>query len=169
MDPLSVTSGVVGIVAFAFQFAKTASKVKRAMEEVRSAPKEARELIERLAMLETACQLIGFHLERRKTLPTPASPALDILSVALGQFLAKARELEQILSDLSACTGLNQTPWSKFGTVSRVRIVLRKDKISFLVREIDRVISLLQFVIQVDMWSAKIPRIVTNMNSNVQP
>lgn len=152
MDPLSVTSGVVGIVAFAFQLAKTASKVKRAMEEVRSAPKEARELIERLAMLETTCELIGFHLERRDTLPNPASPTLDILSKALGQFLAKAQELEQILLDLSACNELNQTPWPKFGTVSRVRLVLRKDKIIFLVQEIDRVISLLQFVIQVDIW-----------------
>lgn len=152
MDPLSVTSGIVGIVAFAFQMAKTASKVKRAVEEVRSAPKEARKLVERLVMLETACQLIGFHLERRETLPTPASPTKDILSKALGQFLVRARELEQILLDLGACNGLNQTPWPKFGTVSRMRLVLRKDKISFLVQEIDRVISLLQLVIQVDMW-----------------
>lgn len=153
MDPLSVTSGVVGIVAFAFQLAKTASKVKKAVEVIKFALKEARELIERLAMLEAACQLIGFHLEQRESLQkTSSPPSLNIISQALAQFLAKAQVLEQMLSALSASDGLNQIPQSKFGTVSRLRLVLGKDKISSMVQEIDRVISLLQFMIQVDMW-----------------
>lgn len=153
MDPLSITSGVVGIVAFAFQLAKTASKVKNAVEEIKSAPKEARELIERLTMWETSCRLIGFHLERRENLLNSSSPtSLDIISRALAQYLAKAQDLEQMLSILSASNGLNQTSQSKFGAGSRLRLILRKDKIISLVQEIDRVISLLQFVIQVDMW-----------------
>jgi len=153
MDPLSVTSGVVGIVAFAFQLAKTASKVKSAIEEVKSAPKEARELIERLVMLETACQLVGLHLERRQTLASNSlSPSLDIISKALAQCLPKVQELEQMLSKMSSSDGPARTSRPKFDTVSRLRLVLRKDKISSLVQEIDRVISLLQFVIQVDMW-----------------
>lgn len=153
MDPLSVTSGVVGIVAFALQLAKTASKVKKAVEEIKSAPREARELIERLVMLETACQLIGFHLERRETLPGHSSSAFpDIISKALAQCSARIEDLEKILSSSSSSNSPAGTPLSKFDTASRLRLVLRKDRISSLVHEIDRVISLLQFVIQVDMW-----------------
>ena len=153
MDPLSVTSGIVGIVAFTLQLAKTASKVKTAVEEIKSAPKEASDLIERLAMLETACELIGFHLQRRETLQDHPSPAsLTIISKALAQCLARVQGLEQILSALSSSDALPRTPRPKFDTISRLRLVLCKDKISSLVQEIDRVISLLQFVIQVDMW-----------------
>lgn len=153
MDPLSVTSGVVGIVAFALQLAKTASKVKKAVEEIKSAPREARELIERLVMLETACQLIGFHLERRETLPGHSSSAFpDIISKALVQCLVRIQDLEQVLSSSSTGDPVSGTPRFKFDAASRLRLVLRKEKISSLIQEIDRVISLLQFVIQVDMW-----------------
>lgn len=148
-----MTSGVVGIVAFALQLAKAASKVKRAVEEVKSAPKEARELIERLVMLETTCQLIGFHLERRETLPGPSlSASPDVISKALAQCLVRIQDLEMLVLSSSSSDSLSGTPRSKFDTASRLRLVLRKDKIGSLVQEIDRVISLLQFVIQVDMW-----------------
>lgn len=153
MDPLSVTSGIVGIVAFALQLAKTASKVKRAVEEVKSAPKVARELIERLVMLETACQLIGFHLERRETLPGYHSSAYpDIISDTLAQCLTRIEDLERVISSSSTGDSVVGMPGLKLDTASRLRLLLRKDKISSLVQEIDRVISLLQFVIQVDMW-----------------
>lgn len=153
MDPLSVTSGIVGIVAFALQLAKTASQVKKAVEDVKSAPKVARELIERLVMLETACQLIGFHLERRDTLPGhPSSASLDIISKALAQCLVRIQDLEQVIPSSGPADSAAGTPLPKFDTASRLRLVLRREKISSLIQEIDRVISLLQFVIQVDMW-----------------
>lgn len=153
MDPLSVTSGIVGIVAFALQLAKTASKVKKAVEDIKSAPNEAKELIERLVMLETACELIGFHLQRRETLPDySGSASLDIISKALAPLPARIQELEQMLLSLSSSNALARTPRSKFDTISRVRLVLHKDKLSSLIREIDRVTSLLHFAIQVDMW-----------------
>lgn len=153
MDPLSVTSGIVGIVAFALQLAKTAGKVKQAVEEFKSAPKEARELIERLVMLETTCQLIGFHLERRETLPGHSSSASpDIMSKARVQCLVRIQDLEQLLSSSSPGDSVSGTPRLKFDTASRLRLVLRKEKIGSLIQEIDRVISLLQFMIQVDMW-----------------
>lgn len=148
-----MTSGIVGVMSFAFQMAKTASIVKRAVEEVKSAPRKATELIERLEMLETACHLIGFHLERRETLSDRCSTApMDTISNALGQCLARVQNLEQVLSTLNPSDELTPMPPSKVGTISRLRLVLHKDKISSLVKEIDCVISLLQFVIQVDMW-----------------
>lgn len=148
-----MTSGVVGIVAFAVQLAKTAAKVKRAVEEVKSAPREARELIERLVMLETTCQLISFHLERRETLPGRSlSASRDIISKALAQCLVRIQDLEQVLSSSSTGDPISGTPQLKFDTASRLRLVLRKEKITSLIQKIDRVISLLQFVIQVDMW-----------------
>lgn len=140
-------------MAFALQLAKTASKMKRAIEEVKSAPNVARELIEKLVMLETACQLIGFHLERRETLPghhSSASP--DIISNALAQCLSRIEDLEQLVSPSSPSNSVTGTPGPRFDTASRLRLVLRKDRIRSLVQDIDRVISLLQFVIQVDMW-----------------
>lgn len=153
MDPLSVTSGVVGIVAFALQLAKTAAKVKKAVEEVKSAPKEAKELIERLVMLETTCQLVGFHLERREMLPGhSSSTSPDIISKALAQCLVRIQDLEQMVSSSIPGDSVSGTPRVKFDTTSRLRLVLRKEKISSLIREIEHVISLLQFVIQVDMW-----------------
>lgn len=155
MDPLSVTSGIVGIVAFAFQLAKTASKVRKAVEEIKSAPKEARDLIDRLIMLETACQIVTAHLDRRKALANQSlPPSLDIISRALAQLLAKAQELEQMLSSFSSSSRSTSTLRHKLDTAgaSRVRLVLRKDKINSLVQEIDRVTSQLQFLIQVDMW-----------------
>lgn len=148
-----MTSSVVGIIAFALQLAKAASKVKRAVEEIKSAPKEAEELIERLLILETTCQLIGSHLERRETLPghsLSASP--DIISKALAQCLVRMQDLEKIVSSSSLNESLAGTTRSKFDTASRLRLILRKDRIGSLVQEIDRVISLMQFVIQVDMW-----------------
>lgn len=148
-----MTSGIVGVMAFAFQMAKTASIVKRAVEEVKSAPQKATELIERLATLETACHLIGLHLERRETLSDHSSTAsMDTISKALARCLVKVQNLEQVLSTLRPSDALTPVPPSKFDTVSRLRLVLHKDKISSLVKEIDCVLSLLQFVIQVDTW-----------------
>lgn len=148
-----MTSGIVGVMAFAFQMAKMASIVKRAVEEVKSAPRKATELIEKLEMLETACHLIGFHLERRETLSDHSSTAsMDTISKAHAQCLVKIQNLEQELSTLSPSDSLTPLPPSKVGTASRLRLVLHKDKISSLVKEIDCVISLLQFVIQVDTW-----------------
>ncbi|KAG8161627.1 hypothetical protein KVR01_008614 [Diaporthe batatas] len=145
MDPLSVTSAVVGIVGFFFQLAKTASKVKTAVEEVKSAPKEARKLVERLTKLQTLGLLIGGHLERRASMPNcSSSPSLDILSTSLAQCLAKTQELEQILSKLLI-------PQSKFSTSSRLRLVLRKEKLNSLVQEINSAISDLELFILVDM------------------
>lgn len=140
-------------MVFAFQMAKTASVVKRAVEEVKSAPREATELIERLVKLETACHLIGPHLERRKALPDHYSTAsMDIISRSLAQCLVKIQNLEQVLSTLSPSDTMAPAPPSRFDIGSRLRLVLHKNKIGSLVKEIDRVISLLQFAIQVDMW-----------------
>lgn len=148
-----MTSGIVGIVAFALQLGKTACKIKKAVEELKSAPKEARELIERLVLLETTCQLIGFHLERRETLPGhSSSTSPEITSKALAQCLIRIQDLEQIVSSSNPGDSVAGTPRLKFDTASRLRLVLRKERINSLIQEIDRIISLLQFVIQVDMW-----------------
>lgn len=153
MDPLSLTSGIVGTVAFALQLAKTASQVKKAVEEVKSAPKEASELIERLVILETTCQLIGFHLERRETLSGHSSSVSpDIILKILAQCLVRIQDLEQIVSSSIPGDSVAGTPRFKSDTASRLRFVLRKNKITFLILEIDRVVSLLKFMIQVDMW-----------------
>lgn len=77
---------------------------------------------------------------------------MDIISRALAQCLVKIQNLEQMLSTSSPSDALAPAPPSKFNIVSRLRLVLHKDKISSLVKEIDSVISLLQFVIHVDMW-----------------
>lgn len=112
-----------------------------------------RELIERLVLLETTCQLIGFHLERRETLPGhSSSTSPEIISKALAQCLIRIQDLEQIVSSSNPGDSVAGTPRLKFDTASRLRLVLRKERISSLIQEIDRVISLLQFVIQVDMW-----------------
>lgn len=158
-----MTSGIVGIIAFAFQLAKTASKVRAAVDDIKSAPREARDLIERLMMLETTCQLISVHLEQRKALPNHSlSPSFDIISKALIQFATKAQELEQMLSTLIlSLNSSNGSTWKIRGKsgaacVSHLRLVLRENKIKGLLKEVERAISLLQFVIQVDMWCAKI-------------
>ncbi|POS79576.1 hypothetical protein DHEL01_v202022 [Diaporthe helianthi] len=154
MDPLSMTSGVVGIVAFAFQLAKTASKVRTAMEEMNSAPRDAKDLIERLKMLETACELISAHLEGRKALPNYSlSPSFGLITKAMTQFLGKAEELEQMLANLTSSNGSTGSLRARLDAagVSRLRFVLRKDKINNMVQDIDRVMLLLQFVMQADM------------------
>lgn len=153
MDPLSVTSGIFGAVAFALQLAKTAYQVKRVIEEVKSAPREAKELIGRLVILETACQAIGLHLKRRETQLGNSSPAFpDIISTALAQCLVRIQDLQQTVSSSSPGDSAVGTPRFKIGIASRLRLILRKEKIDSLIQEIDRIISLLQFVIQVDKW-----------------
>jgi hypothetical protein len=148
-----VTSGIVGIIGFAFQLAKTASKVKMAIDGLKYTSKDARELIDRLVTLENVCQLIESHLGRRNLLPNhPLPPSLDVISKALEPCRAKAQELEHMLSKFTSSHGRTGAPRNKLDTVSRFRLVFRKDEITSLVQKIDHFVSLLQFVILVDMW-----------------
>lgn len=153
MDPLSITSGIVGIVAFTLQMAKMASSVREAVEHFKCAPKEATELVERLTMLETACELIRFHLERRHTLPEYSFPAsLGIITKALAQCHTRMESLAKMMSSLNLSSSHERLLFPTSDTVARLRLVLRKDRTKSMIADIDHVISLLQFIINVDMW-----------------
>lgn len=152
MDPLSVTSGIVGIVAFTIQMLKMASTMKDAMEHFKSGPKEARDLLERLNTLETVCELISVHSERKENPPGVSSPAsLDIISKALSQCRTRMEDLAMMLSSMGIGPSQARHRNSTSETTSRLRLLLRKDKIRLMVQEIDQVISLLHFVVTVDM------------------
>ncbi|KAK2605471.1 hypothetical protein N8I77_008305 [Diaporthe amygdali] len=132
--------------------AKMASSVREAVEHFKSAPKEAIELVERLNMLETACELIRFHLERRHTLPECSSPAsLGIITKALAQCHTRMESLAKMMSSLSLGSSHERPRVSTSDTVARLRLVLRKDRMRSMTADIDHIISLLQFIINVDM------------------
>ena len=153
MDPLSVSSGVVGIVAFAVQMAEVASQIRQAVKLFRSAPKEMTELLERLAFLETVCELVKTRIASRPELPgTSPSASLGAISTALLQCQHKMEGLSRTLSAIGLDSSQSKPPLSKSEALSRLRFVLRRDKVKSMVQDVDHVISHLQFAINVDMW-----------------
>lgn len=148
-----MSSGVVGLVAFAMEMAKVASQVKKAVEQFKSAPKELSELLEKLVLLETVCKLVEFTVATRPELPGGSPPpSQGAISTALLQCQSKMEGLKATLS----ATGLNSSqasaPMSKTEALSRLRFVIRRDKVKLMVQEVDQIISLLQFVINVETW-----------------
>lgn len=152
-----MSSGVVGLLSFAIQIAKVAAQVRQAVELFRTAPEEMNDLLQRLALLQTMCKLIeakvagapGQLLE-----DGPASSAsLGAISAALSQCQSKMEHLSRTL----AATGLSSSrarasPLSRSEALSRLRLVLRKGKVSSMVQDVDHVISLLHVMLTVDTW-----------------
>ncbi|KUI64875.1 hypothetical protein VM1G_00319 [Cytospora mali] len=153
MDPLSVSSGVVGLLAFAMQMATVATQVKQVVDQFKSAPKEIEELLQRLTLLQTMCELV-----KVKVAGVPgytggsSSGSLDAISTALLQCQSKMEDLSRTLS----ATGLNPSqariPLSKSEAFSRLRFVLRREKVKSMVQDVDHVISLLHLVLTMDTW-----------------
>lgn len=153
MDPLSVSSGVVGLVAFAMQMAKVVSQAKQAVEQFKSAPREMTELHEKLSLLETVCKLVEIKAANRPGPPGDSSSAsLGAISTALLQCQRKMEGLGRTLCTSGLKTSQAGAPLSKSEALSRLRFVLRRDKVKSMVQDVDHVISQLQFVINVDMW-----------------
>lgn len=154
MDPLSITSGVVGILAFAIQMAQMASKVKDAMAQFRTASAEADELFQRLAMLDTVCALVQQNLTRRHASSEAIPPSmLTAVSGALLQCHKKMEGLDKTLSAMSSTKPSKVRSWSsKSEALSRARFVFSRDKIRSMVQDVGDAMSLLQFIINVDMW-----------------
>lgn len=160
MDPLSVSSGIVGLLAFAVEMAKMASAAKKAVEQFKNAPKEVDELADKLALLETACKMVEINLEVRQGIPgattaataASKSPAsFTVISTALTQCHKKMQGLRQALVHFGMMNGSDgqRSTGSKF---SRVRFVLGREKVKSLVQDVGDAITLLQFVINIDIW-----------------
>lgn len=81
-----------------------------------------------------------------------SSASLGAISTALLQCQDKMEELGRTLS----ATGLNssqaRTPLSKSEAFSRLRFVLRRDKVKSMVQDVEHVISLLHIVLTMDTW-----------------
>lgn len=148
-----MSSGVVGLLAFTIQMAKVAAQVQQAVELFKSAPKEMTDLLQRLTLLQTMCRLVEVKVAGAPDQPGGSSSASTAtISTALLQCQAKMDDLSRTL----AATGLNpsqdRTSLSKSEAFSRLRFVLRREKVKSMVQAVDHVISLLHIVLTVDMW-----------------
>ncbi|ROW12760.1 hypothetical protein VMCG_00085 [Cytospora schulzeri] len=158
MDPLSVSSGVVGLLAFTIQMAKVATQVQQAVELFKSAPKEMTDLLQRLSLLQTMCKLVEMKVARTPD-QSGGSPSesLGAISIALLQCQGKMEDLSQTLYATGLCSSQARTPLSKSEALSRLRFVLRREKVKSMVQDVDNVISLLHIVLTMDMWMGTVP------------
>lgn len=148
-----MSSGVVGLLAFTIQMAKVAAQVEQAVKLFKSAPKEMTDLLQSLTLLQTMCRLVEVKVAGAPDQPGCSSSAsLGAISTALLQCQTKMDDLSRTL----AATGLNpsqhRTSLSKSEALSRLRFVLRREKVKSMVQDVDRVISLLHVVLTVDTW-----------------
>lgn len=154
-----MSSGVVGLLAFAMQMAKVATQVKQAVELFKSAPSEMTDLLQRLTLLQTMCKLVEV-----KVAGSPdhqpggsSSASLGAISTALLQCQDKMEELSRTLSATGLTSSQTKTPLSRSEAFSRLRFVLRRDKVKSMVQDVDHVISRLHIVLTVDTWMAIVP------------
>ncbi|KUI56991.1 hypothetical protein VP1G_04245 [Cytospora mali] len=153
MDPLSVSSGVVGLLAFAMQMATVATQVKQAVDQFKSAPKEINELLQRLTLLQTMCELVRVKMAGVSgNTGGSSSVSLDVISTALLQCQSKMGDLSRTLSATGLNSSQTRTPLSKSEAFSRLRFVLRREKVKSMVQDVDHVISLLHIVLTMDTW-----------------
>lgn len=164
MDPLSISSGIAGLLSFAAGLAELSVKLKHAVDQFKSAPSQIEELGQKLEILETVCNLIEPILRKRqKQLTIFASNAdqefIAVVSTALAQCHMKMEALEQTLATVRVVSGptisAKETRKSRLQAEikSRVRFVYKTDRIRSMAQQVDEIISLLHFVINVDMWS----------------
>lgn len=154
MDPLSVSSGVVGLLAFAMQMAKVATQVKQAVELFKSAPSEMTDLLQRLTLLQTMCKLVEVKVAGSPNHQPggSSSASLDAISTALLQCQSKMEELSRTLSATGLTSLQDRTSLSRSEALSRLRFVLRRDKVKSMVQDVEQVITLLKLVLTVDTW-----------------
>ncbi|KAK7737790.1 hypothetical protein SLS53_006410 [Cytospora paraplurivora] len=153
MDPFTLSTGVVGILGFVMQMAKAASQAKQAVEKFKSASKEVTGLLERLVVLETVCKLVEVAVAARpRDSSGPSSASPGAMSTALLQCLRKMEALGHLLSATGLDSSQTRSPLSKSEAFSRLRFVLHRDKVKSMVQDVDHAISLLQFIINVDIW-----------------
>lgn len=159
MDPLSASSGVVGLLAFAMQMVKVATQVKQAVELFKSAPSEMTDLLQRLTLLQTMCKLVEVKVAGSPDhQPGDSSSAsLDAISTALLQCQGKMEELSRTLSATGLTSSQAKTSLSRSEALSRLRFVLRRDKVKSMVQDVDHVTQLLHLVLTVDTWMAIVP------------
>lgn len=156
MDPLSLGFGIAGLLPLAIEVAKLASNTKKVVESYKSASKEARELVERLAWLEVFCNIIEHNLanrQNRQNLPnSPDHVVLDTMSAALADCRIKMGSLDQVVTDFGTDIGGTRRKLSRIEIFSRIRFLLRKDKVKDIVLGLDNTISLLQLMINTETW-----------------
>lgn len=100
MDPWLVSSVLVGILAFAVEMTKMASKVKETVEHFRSASHEIDELFQRLVILDTVCKLVEQALGNKQisAAATINSSLLSATESALVQCHRKISQLNKTVS-----------------------------------------------------------------------
>lgn len=164
MDPLSISSGITGLLSFAAGLADLSVKLKHAIDQFKSAPSQVMELGQKLGILETVCNLIEPLLRKRQqqlaNLPSDADQEfLAVVLTALAQCHSKMEALEQTLATVRVVSSptipAGEMRSSKFQAEvkSRIRFVFKADRIRSMAQQVDEIISLLHFVINLDMWS----------------
>lgn len=164
MDPLSVSSGIVGLLSFTGGLAKLCVEIKQATDQFKSAPSQIGELAEKMEIVETLCNLIEPILRKKQQQQSSLKPNADqtltaVMSTTLAQCYAKMKALERILATVRLVTRPaapgKEKGMSKLRTVikSRIRFVYKIDSIRSAIQQVDEITSLLHFIISLDTWS----------------
>lgn len=149
MDPLSISAGAVGFITFAAQMAKLAARVKRSVEQFRSASREADELAAKLGILEMVCGAVEMNLGRQQQASSSSSLdaiVTDAMSAALAQCYCKVERLDQALARLAA------GPSRREQALSSARLFFRRDELRAMAAEVDGAVTTLQIVINTATW-----------------
>lgn len=155
MDPLSASSGFVGLLAFALEIAKMARAARMAIERFKSAPRETKELVDRLAVLETVCHVVEAKLaaggRRLGDAFTPlARGSLAALSTALARCELSVKRIGLALDKCRPVVSGGRRSVSSI--VSRARFVLSREKTRALVRDVEDATGILHLVLSMDTW-----------------
>lgn len=139
-------------------------KLKRAVDQFKSAPSQIEELSQKLGILETVCYLVDSILRKRQqqisNLGPDAGQEITLaISAALTQCYLKMEALERTLATVRVISDpmgpMKETRRSRMQAEikSRVRFVYKTDRIRSMIQQVDEVVSTLHLVINLDIWS----------------
>lgn len=150
MDPLAISSGVVGFIAFTVQVAKLVSKTKSAVQQFKSATAEVQDLVDKLVVIETVCMMVEANLGmRQQSLDASPLPLLRPISAGLERCHDKLEGLDRVLSPFMDAL---KAPSRKRQTLLRIQFFFGRDEIQRLVNGVGEAVAFLQFVMTADTW-----------------
>lgn len=152
MDPLSVSSREVGLLAFTMQMAKVAGQVQQAVVLFEPAPRDLTDLLQRLSLLLTMCKLVEVKVGGAPDaqLGGISSVSLGAISTALLQCQNKMDDLSRTLAAIGLDPSQDKSSLSRAEASSRLRFVPRREEVRSMVQDVDHVTSLLHILLAVD-------------------